>query len=45
MLEKYDYSMFEARFRDYGRLENFPNGLQELYDYPEDLSDDKGEIS
>ena len=31
--EKIDYSLFESRFRDCNRLNNFPTGLEELYDY------------
>ena len=42
IIEKYDYSMFEVRFRDYGRLDHFPKGLRELYGYLDNLSDDMG---
>ena len=38
--EKYDYSLFESRFRDYKRLDNFPKGLRNLFDYLEDLARD-----
>jgi len=41
--ERYDYSMFERRFRDYGRLGQFPKGLRALFDYFESLSEDIGE--
>ena len=38
--EKYDYSLFESRFRDYNRLSNFPKGLRDLYDYLNELAED-----
>jgi len=41
--EKYDYSLFESRFKDYSRLDNFPRGLRELYTFLEDLAEDTGE--
>jgi len=36
--EKYDYSLFESRFRDYNRLSNFPKGLRDLYDHLSQLA-------
>ena len=41
--EKFDYSMFEQRFRDYGRLKQFPTGLRALWDFLEGLAEDTGE--
>lgn len=37
--EKYDYSLFESRFRDYKRLDNFPKGLRDLFNYLEGLAE------
>lgn len=43
--EKYDYSLFESRFRDYGRLDSFGGckGLQALFNALEDLAESAGE--
>lgn len=41
--EKYDYSLFESRFRDYDRLNQFPKGLRDLFDHLESLAEDLGE--
>lgn len=43
IIEKYDFSLFRARFEDYGRQDQFPNGLRELFEYLESLSEDIGE--
>lgn len=43
MYEKYDYSLFESRFRDYDRLDNFPTGLRKLYNYLTNLAKNYGE--
>ena len=40
--EKYDYSLFESRFKDYGRLNQFPKGLRDLFEYLESLAKDTG---
>lgn len=40
--EKYDYSLFESRFKDYSRLDQFPKGLRALYEYLENLATDTG---
>ena len=40
LYEKYDYSLFESRFRDYKRLDQFPKGLRNLFNYLEDLATD-----
>ncbi len=37
--EKYDYSMFYSRFKDYGRIDQFPKGLYELFTYLESLAE------
>ena len=40
LYEKFDYSMFESRFRDYGRLDQFSaEGLRELFDYLESIAE------
>ena len=36
--EKFDYSMFESRFRDYNRLGQFPTGLRALWNYIESVT-------
>lgn len=43
VFEKYDYSMFESRFKDYNRLNNFPKGLRDLWDHLQGLAADTGE--
>jgi hypothetical protein len=44
LVEKYDYSLFESRFRDYGRQEQFSQeGLRALFDYLEELAQGLGE--
>lgn len=42
LYEPFDYSMFEARFKDYGRLSNFPTGLRALYSHLESFAEDMG---
>jgi len=39
IFKKYDYSLFETRFKDYGRLDQFPTGLRDLYQYLENLAE------
>jgi hypothetical protein len=42
--EEYDYSMFEARFRDYKRLDQFsPEALRTLFTELEQLAQETGE--
>ena len=42
--EKYDLSMFVARFKDYDRLDQFSySGLKALFEYLESLTEDTGE--
>ena len=42
--EKYDFSLFENRFRDYSREESFSReGLRTLFSYLESLAEDSGE--
>lgn len=43
LYEPFDYSMFEARFKDYGRLSNFPTGLRALYSHLESFAEDMGQ--
>ena len=43
LFEKFDYSMFENRFRDYDRLDNFRLGLRDLFNHLQDLAEDTGE--
>ena len=40
LFEKYDYSLFESRFRDYKRLDNFPLGLRDLFNHLESIARD-----
>ena len=40
IFETVDYSLFERRFRDYNRLDNFPKGLRALFDYLEEVSEE-----
>ena len=41
LYEKYDYSLFESRFRDYDRYDQFGYyGLKALYNYLEELASD-----
>jgi hypothetical protein len=42
MKQRVDYSIFESAFRDYNRLNNFPEGLQALFEYLESYEDDTG---
>lgn len=42
MKQTVDYSIFESAFRDYDRLNNFPEGLRALFDYLEELEQDTG---
>lgn len=42
MKMRVDYSDFEAMFKQYNRLNNFPEGLRQLFDYLEDLESDIG---
>jgi len=42
--EKYDYAMFESRFKDYNRQDQFSSkGLKTLFAYLEDMADELGE--
>lgn len=42
--EKYDYSLFESRFKDYGRLDQFSYaGLKSLYNYLIETAEATGE--
>lgn len=43
LFKRYDYSLFESRFRDYNRLDQFPKGLRDLFNYLESLAEDCGE--
>ena len=43
IFETVDYSLFESRFRDYGRLDQFPKGLRALFDYLEEFSEETGQ--
>ena len=44
LYEKYAYSLFEARFKDYGRLDNFSyQGLRALYEFLIDIAESTGE--
>ena len=39
LIETLDYSLFESRFRDYNRLDHFPNTLRDLFSFLDDFSD------
>lgn len=42
--EKYDFSLFESRFSDYNRLDNYSGaGLKALFLYLEELAEDTEE--
>lgn len=43
MKQTIDYRQFEQAFEDYGRSEQFPNGLKHLFDYLQDYEDQTGE--
>lgn len=44
LFEKYDYSLFESRFRDYNRLESFPGqSLRMLFDYLSEMAKGSGQ--
>ena len=43
IFEVLDYSLFESRFRDYDRLNNFPKGLRALFDHLEEFSEEVGQ--
>jgi len=40
IFETVDFSLFESRFKDYGRLDHFPKGLRALFDYLEQVSEE-----
>ena len=45
LYEKYDYSLFEARFKDYNREDNFSyQGLRALYEFLIDIAESTGAI-
>lgn len=44
LFEKYDYSLFESRFRDYKRYDDFGyHGLKALFSYLDSLAEDTGQ--
>lgn len=44
IVETVDFSLFESRFKDYGRLDQFSYaGLRALFDYLEELAQDCGQ--
>ena len=43
IIEVVDFSLFESRFRDYGRQDQFSyHGLRALFEYLESYSEDQG---
>lgn len=43
LYERYDFSLFESRFRDYSRQDQFSNdGLWALFEYLTQLAEDTG---
>lgn len=43
MKQRVDFRDFERAFEDYGRLNNFPEGLRELFEYLEEYEDSTGQ--
>ena len=44
LYERYDFSLFQSRFEDYGRDRQFSDsGLRALYDHLDELAKDTGE--
>ena len=43
MKQRVNFLAFKSAFRDYDRLDNFPTGLRELFEYLEEYEESTGE--